>query len=123
MELGKVSRTGKKSSTLHLFCCFGYVTVNKPHALVLLQCTRISQLSTQQPYLVLLISTSLPELGAGVEMPGMCLALWVSRNSANPEGLIPPEQNRDPTLTQWSLKSPTITAGAKDLAGFMEQPV
>lgn len=61
--------------------------------------------------------------GAGVEMPGMCLAPWVSRNSTNVEGLIPPEQRIDPTLTQWSLKSPTITAGAKDLAGFMEQPV
>lgn len=37
-------------------------------------------------------------------------------------GLIQPNpQSR--VLTQWSLKSPTTTAGAKDLAGFMEQPV
>lgn len=37
-------------------------------------------------------------------------------------GLIQPNpQSR--VLTQWSLKSPMTTAGAKDLAGFMEQPV
>lgn len=35
-------------------------------------------------------------------------------------GLVQPKPQ---VLTQWSLKSPTTTAGAKDLAGFMEQPV
>lgn len=101
--------------------------VNRPHTLILLQCSGFevwkSQLSTQQPHLLLLISPSLLQLGAGMEMPGICLAWWVSRNIGSVGALSTPPHPNARALTQWSLKSPTTTAGAKDLAGFMEQPV
>lgn len=52
--------------------------VSRPHTLILLQCSWFgvwkSQLSTQQPHLLLLISPSFLQLGAGVEMPGIHLA-------------------------------------------------
>lgn len=58
-----------------------------------------------------------------MERPGLHLALRVLGSIGNLGGSSHQNDRWTRLLTQWSLKSPTITAGAKDLAGFMEQPV